>query len=319
MNKLNEVAKLLGIEIGERFHIKSDDHIYNTDEYYLDDSGEVMIVDKSGQEEKTVWLPALITGSAEIIPIRKQLNTGDRYYVVAYNDEFAEFDRSKGIPNESIKHRQWKSIPIDILMYTLGVVRKNHEDCKNHFWEDYDKLRSFVTSPPNLEPLKIEEVTSVATVKDCKRDSYDSDIVGVCSCCSNTVVYGKDTKCPKCDSRLEWDEEMIDSEFDKNEFIDSSTTEPVYVEETYYFEENLETCKDFLRQFDFDEIVDEEQLAKLDGKLVFLKFVNEPKGFFTVNHKYKRLYRGSSFYSYDYFFKWDSKGTNKLYKITHNK
>ena len=142
MNKLQDLAKLLKVEVNEIFHIECSNGIVYENEYFLGETGNIMMKDATHPEGlPTVWLPELITGKSKIIHIRKQHNVGDRYYVVAYDDEFAKFDRSKGIPNESIKHRQWKGTPIDILMDTLGVVRKSHDDCRKHFWEDYDKLR----------------------------------------------------------------------------------------------------------------------------------------------------------------------------------
>ena len=136
MNYMSEVAKMLGVELGERFNIKFNNGInskwHEDSEYYLCEHG--VKIDKLDRAcISSDMLLALITGSISIK--RKPWRPGfdDEYY---YVDE-----------NGCVYSDPWVNSALDIVLYKIGNCYKTKEDAE----KDKDKWIEFYKSNEVLE------------------------------------------------------------------------------------------------------------------------------------------------------------------------
>lgn len=116
MNYMKEIARMLGVELGERFKVSGIEETV-----YLDKDGL-----KADGKEWGIFnnvLMCLVTGKNEIIKLPWKTKNGERYYYVDTDGIFSyeNFD---------------SYIPHDLAMYKLGKIYRTKEEAKAHAEED---------------------------------------------------------------------------------------------------------------------------------------------------------------------------------------
>lgn len=133
-NLMPEVAKLLGVEIEERFKIHDINRntIYREEFCFNKKEGLVkLIVD--GPNGKTVprsceWdLMKLIMGWAEIVKQPWQPKEGELYF-------------HSSLKIKQPYNEEWTNDTFDYAMQALGMIYRTREEAKQHFADDYQKL-----------------------------------------------------------------------------------------------------------------------------------------------------------------------------------
>ena len=118
-NLIPEIAKMLGVELGEEFKIKGYDGLT----YKLTDNGlELTAVD--GQ--KTKWfdhgaLNSLLKGKMEIVKLPWKPTLDERYWAFTVRDRLGTWSVRPGI---------WGNHPIDIAMLNKGWVYRTKEEAQ---------------------------------------------------------------------------------------------------------------------------------------------------------------------------------------------
>lgn len=136
MNYMSEVAKILGVELGERFHIKFNNGFnskhHEDNEYYLCEHG--VKLDKQDRAcISSDMLLALIVGSVTIKKKPWKPNVDDQYYYVD-EDGYACSD-------------PWINSALDIVLYKLGNCYKTKEEAE----ANKNKWLSFYSSDEVME------------------------------------------------------------------------------------------------------------------------------------------------------------------------
>lgn len=133
-NLMSEVAKMLGVEIGERFKVsKKDSEIYYfTDAAFLkqvnDAESEDFVSDL--EEEDLLVLYYLLSGKETVVRLPWEPNNGDRYYAMLFADD----------TKPSIDWYLWSGCIEDYAYKKLGIIHKTEEEAKSHMAEDYERL-----------------------------------------------------------------------------------------------------------------------------------------------------------------------------------
>lgn len=136
MNYMSEVAKMLGVELGERFHIKFNNGFnsnhHEDNEYYLCESG-VKLDKKNHACISSDMLLGILSGSISIKRKPWKPNLDDEYY---YVDEcgYACSD-------------PWVDSALDFVFYKIGNCYKTKEDAERN----KDKWIAFYESDEVLE------------------------------------------------------------------------------------------------------------------------------------------------------------------------
>ncbi|PWM78644.1 MAG: hypothetical protein DBY32_03965 [Phascolarctobacterium sp.] len=103
MNYMKQVAKMLGVELGEEFKIKGG-HGNNEYCYKFTEHGIVWI--KSGATLSNSGLAELLTGEAQIVKLQWKPKNGDKYYCVYFN--------------QNIIANQWSGDAFDLTYFYAG-------------------------------------------------------------------------------------------------------------------------------------------------------------------------------------------------------
>lgn len=116
-NLIPEIAKMLGVELGEEFKIKGYDGLI----YKLTDAG-LELTAADGQETK--WfdygaLNSLLKGKFEIIKLPWKPKKGEEYYIFGVSAE-------KWI----VWQQRWTNHPIDYALLEKGWVYRTKEEAK---------------------------------------------------------------------------------------------------------------------------------------------------------------------------------------------
>ena len=125
MNYIKEVARMLGVELGERFKVSGMDGTF-----WLDADGLCMQYDK-GDYDLNALLAALFTGRSKIVYPSWKPKFGDVYY---HNNRSGE------------PCREWAEDDnlFDLMIIKLGKVYRTEEAAKAHAEEDaafWDSIR----------------------------------------------------------------------------------------------------------------------------------------------------------------------------------
>ena len=135
MNKINEVCKLLGVEVGEVFTTKDLEYSY---EYKILEDGSVWYC-----KNNNFWVEALgtylnlidfLNGGIEIIKKPFKPNRGDKYWSV-YEDR-------------CIYSKCWDGSFVDIIHYKIGNCFKTKEEITQ---ETIDKFVKFFNSNKQID------------------------------------------------------------------------------------------------------------------------------------------------------------------------
>ena len=138
-NYMSEVAKMLGVELGERFNINFfdyyDNKYYGDNVYYLCDDG--IKLDKDGHACSTAdMLLFILCGKYTIKRKPWKPNFDEEFYVVQANG--------------SISRKFWDDCTTHYSYYKLGNCYRTVEDAK----ADKEKLVAFYNSDEVLEVCK---------------------------------------------------------------------------------------------------------------------------------------------------------------------
>lgn len=125
-NYMADVAKILGVELGEEFKIDGDELI----------SGRIFKIDETSLLEKDMgnyWgepdtrLEELLCGDLKIVKLPwKPKNKEGYYYPCTYEQE--------------VFYALWVGSTFNYAMYNLGMCYRTREEAEAHFTEDYKKL-----------------------------------------------------------------------------------------------------------------------------------------------------------------------------------
>ena len=124
-NYMAEVAKLLGVELGESFKITSDTQVdYSGDYqyYYRLTENNCLEISDDGVEWKmttaAVLLKYILMGDIGIIKLPWKPREGDKYYV----------PRIAIRPEDRHYYYYWSNSGVDIKRYDMGIVCKTKEE-----------------------------------------------------------------------------------------------------------------------------------------------------------------------------------------------
>ena len=118
-NLIPEIAKLLGVEVGEEFKVKG----YNEQTYRFDADGLKVIYSCLMQKRLTfanVMLSSLLAGKVEIIKLPWKPKKGEDYYT---------FGGSDGIWRVSQQH--WTGHPFDLAVLAKGWAYRTREEAES--------------------------------------------------------------------------------------------------------------------------------------------------------------------------------------------
>lgn len=124
MNYMEQVAHMLGVELGEEFEIKS-----VPGKFYINNGGLKL----SGREEMKLGatLMCILKGDDEIVKLPWKPKFGDVYY---HNNRFGELHRERAEDNNLF----------DLMIVRLGKTYRTEEEAKAHKEEDkafWDEIR----------------------------------------------------------------------------------------------------------------------------------------------------------------------------------
>ena len=132
MNYMSEVAKMLGVELGEEFYIKEQPDmkctLYNDGLYVYPVADKICSLPSCAQT-----LHSLLTGQISIKRKPWKPNLDDMYY---YVDELC-----------CISSDPWVNDALDLMFYKLGNCYKTKKDAEN----DINKWKAFYASDEVLE------------------------------------------------------------------------------------------------------------------------------------------------------------------------
>ena len=132
MNYMQEVAKMLGVEFGERFRLYDNEREYDVNYYFLEDGIYTDINSKPYRANSGLLLD-IVTGEYCIKRKPWKPNIEDLYYIV---DELGQSCSE-----------QWYEDSIDINYYKIGNCYKTRKEAE----ENSEKWKAFYTSDEVLE------------------------------------------------------------------------------------------------------------------------------------------------------------------------
>lgn len=126
-NLIPEIAKMLGVEIGETFYIKEPNN--NAVLYKITDTGLFSIC--QGRESTNVYEPIMfcniIAGDIEIIKLPWEPKQGECYF-------------HPEVLSKRVGHSRWIGDNYDYAFKALGMIYRTKAEAKAHFAKDYRKL-----------------------------------------------------------------------------------------------------------------------------------------------------------------------------------
>lgn len=119
MNRMNEVANMLGIKLNEEFKIKG-----ISDTYLITENG---LITKESDYAQGLVLTQLITGQLEIQKYPWRPQRGDIYFYVTLDGDF------------EVRSDSWSNHNVDILGYKIGNCYRTYNDALSSipFWKDF--------------------------------------------------------------------------------------------------------------------------------------------------------------------------------------
>ena len=129
-NKMEQIAEMLGVKIGEEFKVKGDDVRYRLTE----EKGVQWFCEDDGKwESDTQTLTSLLVGRAEIASKPWKPNCGEEFYIPTV----------VGIYNKYV----WNNGTVANNMYEAGIIFNNKEEAG----EMSERIRKFVRQERGFE------------------------------------------------------------------------------------------------------------------------------------------------------------------------
>ena len=124
-NLMLEVAKLLGVNIGEEFIIENKDRketvVLAADGFHVIQPNNVVGPDHGK------LLSKVLQGLYEVKKIPWEPKKDERYYIPS-------------VSNQCVQKYFWHECTLDFAMKALGMIYRTKEEAEAHFAEDYEKL-----------------------------------------------------------------------------------------------------------------------------------------------------------------------------------
>ena len=133
-NLMPEIAKMLGVEIGERFKVRKEDSeiYYFTDVAFLkqvnDAESEDFVSDL--EEEDLLVLYYLLSGKETVVRLPWEPKEGEQYWTISFVKNRYPF----------VESYIWNSDDIDFMKLKLGIAYRTKAEAKAHMAEDYKRL-----------------------------------------------------------------------------------------------------------------------------------------------------------------------------------
>ena len=129
-NLMPEVAKLLGVEIGEKFKIqalgsKEDDN--STILAWLTEQGLCVENNYVCNDGENKYLVKALTGELKIFKLPWEPKNCDDYYIL-------------NVETGRIECYSWGATTFDLAVKSLGIIYRTEEEAKAHMSEDYERL-----------------------------------------------------------------------------------------------------------------------------------------------------------------------------------
>lgn len=113
MNYIPQVAKMLGVEIGERFTVKYTKRKIGTSFYFAEDG----LHNEESSDVYSMTLAGILYGKYEIKKLPWKPNLNEMYYVPYINGAITNYTKSV-----------WKNDEIDLLRYNANLVCRTKEE-----------------------------------------------------------------------------------------------------------------------------------------------------------------------------------------------
>ena len=123
-NLIPEIAKLLGVEIGEKFIIENAEH--NLQVVLVADGLHVTKDDFLGSSNSKL-LQNVLCGLIEVKKLQWEPVKGDKYFFPS-------------LPKNCVVKLIWTDNTYDYALKALGMVYRTREEAQEHFAEDYERL-----------------------------------------------------------------------------------------------------------------------------------------------------------------------------------
>lgn len=123
-NLIPEIAKLLGVEIGEKFIIENAEH--NLQVVLVADGLHVTKDDFLGSSNSKL-LQNVLCGLFEVKKLQWEPVKGDKYFFPS-------------LPKNCVVKLIWTDNTYDYALKALGMVYRTREEAQEHFAEDYERL-----------------------------------------------------------------------------------------------------------------------------------------------------------------------------------
>ena len=127
-NLIPEIAKLLGVEMGEKFSIQGLDRGPERFEAMLTETGLVLPNFKALNDGgDNTYLAELLKGNLEYEKLPWEPKEGDMYYILNVKALFVE-------------SYVWGNSTFDYALKAIGMIYRTREEAQAHFAENYEKL-----------------------------------------------------------------------------------------------------------------------------------------------------------------------------------
>ena len=127
-NLMSEVAKMLGVEIGEEFIIQNADRketvVLAMDGFHVIQPNDVLGPDHGK------LLSKVLQGLYEVVKLPWEPKVGDKYYAIASTDNKKPY----------ISLYIWRGFVVDYTLWKLEMIYRTEEEARAHMEEDYKRL-----------------------------------------------------------------------------------------------------------------------------------------------------------------------------------
>ena len=130
MNYMKQIAKMLGVELGDRFKVTRRDTVLSS-EFYITDNGLYEQIRNQSPMLNSPILKDLLIGERKMIKLPWKPKNGEAYYYIDTDDKvtYETFD---------------SSVVFDLALYKLGKLYRTREEAEAHAEEDkayWDEVR----------------------------------------------------------------------------------------------------------------------------------------------------------------------------------
>ena len=127
-NLMTELAKLLGVELGEKFIIQNADRketvVLAMDGFHVIQPNNVLDPDHGK------LLSKVLQGLYEVVKLPWEPKVGDKYYAIA-----STYNRKP-----YISLYIWRGYVVDYTLWKLDMIYRTEEEARAHMSEDYQRL-----------------------------------------------------------------------------------------------------------------------------------------------------------------------------------